>query len=361
MNKRKSVSLKRKSVFIRTAALVIPVILLLLLSQTAFARNTYVITDGDRVLVHTTATTDPKVVLNEAGLALGEDDTYTTQAGLGVSEITIQRSYTVTIDNCGNVLEVNSTGETVEELLNRLSIFSSNGANVSVPLDSRTYDGMQIKISSSVNSEEVYTISIPHEVTYCYDDSIPEGEEVILTKGVDGQMSCTARVVYSDGVELSRELLDESIVQQPVTEVIAVGTGSAAKAPLAADAIEIGEDYILLPSGERLPYSGTIHVEATAYTHTDAGCDFYTSTGTYVEIGTVAVDPRLIPYGTRMFIISDDGEYVYGLSTAEDCGGDIKNQRIDLYFPTYDDCIQFGRRDCTIYVIGDAELERLGV
>ena len=77
-----------------------------------------------------------------------------------------------------------------------------------------------------------------------------------------------------------------------------------------------------------------------------------TYTGTTVHVGTVAVDPRYIPYGTRMFIIASDGSYVYGVAEAEDCGGDIKGDRVDLYLPTFDECIQFGRRECTIYFLG---------
>ena len=78
----------------------------------------------------------------------------------------------------------------------------------------------------------------------------------------------------------------------------------------------------------------------------------YTATMTVVHIGTIAVDPRVIPYGTRMFIVSNDGEYIYGVSTAEDCGGAIKGKRIDLYYPTLWECNQFGVRDCTIYFLG---------
>jgi len=60
----------------------------------------------------------------------------------------------------------------------------------------------------------------------------------------------------------------------------------------------------------------------------------------------------VIPYGTRMFIIANDGSYVYGIATAEDCGGSIKKDRVDLYYPTHGECIQFGRRDCTVYFLG---------
>ena len=80
--------------------------------------------------------------------------------------------------------------------------------------------------------------------------------------------------------------------------------------------------------------------------------DFITATGTTVHWGTVAVDPRYIPYGTRMFIAASNGSYVYGIAEAEDCGGDIKGDRMDLYMPTYEQCMEFGRRVCTIYFLG---------
>ena len=81
----------------------------------------------------------------------------------------------------------------------------------------------------------------------------------------------------------------------------------------------------------------------------------YTAIGTLCRVGAIAVDPKYIPYGTRMFIVSNDGSYIYGLSTAEDCGGAIKENRIDLYFETTSECFKFGRRTCTVYFLGDAQ------
>ena len=75
------------------------------------------------------------------------------------------------------------------------------------------------------------------------------------------------------------------------------------------------------------------------------------ASGQGLSAGYVAVHPGEIPYGTRMFIVSNDGAYVYGIAVAEDCGGDIKGDRMDLYFPTFNECIQFGRRVCTIYFL----------
>ena len=61
--------------------------------------------------------------------------------------------------------------------------------------------------------------------------------------------------------------------------------------------------------------------------------------------------PYLKNHAGKHLIVSNDGAYVYGIAVAEDCGGDIKGDRMDLYFPTFDECIQFGRRVCTIYFL----------
>ena len=352
MQERKHKMVKRKNPFIRMAVLLIPVIVLLLLSQTVFAQNTYVITDGSRVLVYTSSATDPAAVLNEAGLALGADDTYTTQAGIGVSEITVQRSHTVTVDNCGEVMEVSATDETVDDLLRRLNITVDADMAVSVPMEMETYNGLVVTLSKTIRDVQTYTTVIPFETHRYYDYSIPAGTETVITEGRDGQMLCTANVVYVDGTEISRTVLEQTVVQQPVDEIIAVGVGcDPLPYEFPADELIITEDHIILPNGEVLSYSGTMQVVATAYNHMDAGCDFYTATNTRVHVGSVAVDPRIIPLGTRMFIVSNDGCYVYGISTAEDTGSSIKEHKIDLYFPTQALCWQFGRRNVTIYFL----------
>ena len=323
---------------------------LLLLSQTAFALNTYVITDGDRIVIVTSSATDPAEILDEAGLQLGEDDTYTTLPGIGRSEITVRRSTaSVTIDNRGEEITVSSKDETVGQLLARLNISYGAGITVSERVDAPVYDGMRITVSGTIHSQQTYTVSIPYETTYCNDPSLPKGVEEVITEGRDGQLRCTADVVYEGGVEVKRTILDRTVVVAPVNRVVAVGTGTDAAA---SNGILIQDGQIILATGEVLTYTGTMQVLATAYSHFDEGCDMITATMTVVDIGTVAVDPRLIPYGTRMFIVSNDGQYIYGVATAEDCGGAIKGNRIDLYYPTLSQCFEFGRRNCTIYFLG---------
>ncbi len=341
---------KKRNLVLYVAALMIPVAAILaMLAPTVFAQTTYVITDGDQIKVYTTYATDPAYVLDQAGFELGEEDTYTTQPGEGVAEITVRRKQIIHINNCGEMLQADSYGETLGALLNRLGIPTTGAYAVSKSLETETFDGMEVQVDCILQREQTYTDEIPFETTYCYDPTLPEGTEKVLVAGVSGQVRKTASVVYVNSVETSHTVLEETVVQQPVDQIVTVGTGTTEK--VASNAPAIGDGVIVTAEGEILTYSRTAQFLATAYTHTDAGCDMITATGTTVRTGTVAVDPTVIPYGTRMFIVTNDGSYIYGIGTAEDCGGAIKGNRLDLYFDTDPACWEFGARSCTVYFL----------
>lgn len=350
----KSVSrvLRRKVFLIRLYIVLLSLILVLallaLISQAALAK-TYVVTDGDRVVTYTTFASEPETVLEQLGLSLNQNDTYTTQAVEGAAAITVRRAQKITVHYHGQTTLVTGFGETAGELLSRLGLDVTGEDVVSHGLEEETYDGMELRVDRPEILRQVYTAAIPHPVSRCSDPTLPVGTEAVLTPGTDGEMRCTAEITYLGGQEASRQVLSETVTRQPVAEIIAVGTGSA---PTVSEKPVIADGRITLPTGEVLTYTRTDTVRATAYTHTDRGCDTVTATGTRVHRGTAAVDPRFIPYGTRMFIVSSDGSYVYGIAAAEDCGGDIKGDRMDLYLPTHAQCTAFGRRVCTVYFLG---------
>ena len=349
MQNKKTFALKRNLLLIRLAAILLPLCFALgMVSQTALAR-TYVITDGDRVVTYTTFVTDPREVLSEMGLTLEENDTYTTDGG---DTIRISRAQTVLVSYHGEEVAVETGAETVGELLARLNIGVEAEDVLSHPEDMPVYDGMRLRVDRLLTRQETYTTTLAHQVNYCSDSSIPAGDQEVLIRGRDGEVLCTAEVTYINGVEAGRKVLSEKQTIAPVEEVVAVGTGEKIQAVDPEGQPIIGDGYIILPTGEVLTYTHKDTVRATAYTHTDAGCDRITATGSTVHRGTVAVDPRFVPYGTRMFIIANDGSYVYGVAEAEDCGGAIKRDRMDLYFPTYEECMAFGWRTCTVYFLG---------
>ena len=85
---------------------------------------------------------------------------------------------------------------------------------------------MVLRVDSVIKTRETYTAAIPHTITYCNDATIPAGIQEVLTLGADGELLCTADVLYVNGEEVERAVLSETVTRAPVAEVIAVGTGA---------------------------------------------------------------------------------------------------------------------------------------
>lgn len=344
---------KRRNVFLTICAVAIPLVLLVsMLSQSVFAQNTFVITDGDQVIVHTTYASDPAVALDEAGVEADPDEFSATVSEDGVYDVTVQRVDYLTVVNCGETVQVRIVDDTVGKLLERAGLPSGEGYVISCDLAAQPQEGMTIRIDHVVTNEEVYTVDIPFDTTEVEDPSLPKGEKKVLTEGVIGQVLYTAEVEYRNAEEVSRTILNKEILRQTQTEVVAVGTGKSVGKK--SDKPLIGDGVIVLPTGEVLTYYKKDTFKASAYTMYDEGCNNTTATMTPVKWGVVAIDPRVVPYGTRMFIVNKNGDFVYGLATAEDCGGAIKGKRVDLYMPTLRQAYDYGRKDVTIYFLGEA-------
>lgn len=369
---------------------------------------TYTITDGDQVTQITTNSVGTDHVLLEAGITLDEGDKVSVTGGSAQKTITISRGQNVTVNNGGKSTSTVAYGGTIGDLLGDLSITLGTGDTITADgtpastLDS-TYDGMTLEISRNSSTTETTTQSVPYETVSYLDPAIPVGETKVQTPGVDGSREVTTELVYQNGELVSSDVISSRIVTEPQDEVILIGaqqvfaqsdTGEAEQEeaePAQSDEKKTDSgntsstvklepttesepdpepepvpdpepesqpeadpepvysgNTITTEDGEVLTYTSTISVEATAYT--GGGI---TATGTAARYGAIAVDPSVIPYGTRMYIVSDDGKWIYGVATAEDCGGAIKGHIVDLYFDDYNTCIQFGRRNCTIYILDD--------
>ena len=344
---------KRRNIFLYICTLAIPLVFFVaMLSQSVLAQNTFVITDGDQVIVHTTYASDPAVALNEAGVYADPDEYSATLSSDGVYDITVIRDDAATVVYCGETITVPISDSTVGELLKRAGIPTGEGYEISCDLSAEPQDGMTITVDHLITQEEVYTVEVPFETSTVEDPYLPKGDEQVLTEGVVGQVLYTAQVEYRNAEEISRKILNKETIRPAQNQVVAVGTGKKvgkkAKEPL------IGDGVIVLPSGEVLTYYKKDTYKATAYTQYDEGCNNTTACMTPVKWGVVAVDTDLIPYGTRMYIVTKKGNFVYGIGTAEDCGGAIQGKRLDLYMPTLAEAYSFGRQDVTVYFLGDA-------
>ncbi len=356
-------------------------IVALLLSQSVFAQNSYVITDGDNVTVHQSFSTDPDVVLDEAGIELSEEDTYTTTYNEdGVGNIDIQRMQMITVTYHGSRSVIGTYGETIESLLTRMDITLGKNDVLSCKREALTYDGMDVEIIERVVEITENDVIVPHETKYFEDPELDPDAELVLVEGEDGAIHYTTQVIYENGKEVSREVIDEVVLAEPTTKLVICGIDRAiteqpdepdhlvqnnanstssesttvpsesGDQPLAGGSGTVGNGVITTSTGTTYTYTDVLTVSATAYSC--EGYTGYTYSGTVARVGAIAVDPKVIPLGTKMYIVSNDGQYVYGYCVAEDIGGGIKGNRVDLYFDTFDECWQFGVRTCTVYILG---------
>ena len=263
-------------------------------------------------------------------------------------DIRLNAKLDVTIRHDGETLTTVSKKENISALLTRMGITLSPLEMVAVDL-----------------SDQELVLTVAEDITY-YDEvremetfntvrvanpELPKGTERVVQEGADGVRTSIYEVVWSNGERISRQFVEE-LDSTAVDQIVEYGTSAAAVEQ--TDRIASvkknadGSGTLTFESGTTLNFSQAKSMTATAYTAGHGGADYTTATGTFVEVGTVAVDKNVIPLGTRMYIVTNDG-IVYGMSVARDTG--VKGNKVDLYYNTYRECIEFGRRSCTVYIL----------
>ncbi len=224
-------------------------------------------------------------------------------------------------------------------------------------LDEITADGDRIEVVSVDEQYDIQTESVPFETEYDEDDTLPEGETKVKTEGVEGVKTLTYKVIAKDGAEVSRELVSEDITDAPQNKVILKGTKKSEPAKTVQDLSSSGaaaSENGNTIAGHR--YSKKITMRATAYsTHPSENGGYTVSAmGNKLGHGIVAVDPSVMPLGSKVYVAAADGSWTYGIASAEDTGGSIKGNKIDLcYEGTVSEVNQFGVRDCVVYILAD--------
>ncbi|MBR2927638.1 MAG: G5 domain-containing protein [Oscillospiraceae bacterium] len=231
--------------------------------------------------------------------------------------------------------------ETIAELLFRLDIQVGDEEAVLVDFSSGV---PSITIDDSFVCEVEHVVADPCVTRYEPNSSLAWGEEVVAQEGADGVIPHTYRVRVEDGKITSSLHLStgESTMQE---RVIQYGTRTRHAKVKVLDY----EGGTINVNGEELSYSKSLRMIGTAYTAGIGVVNNITATGTQVRVGVVAVDKRVIPLGTKLFIEAANGSYIYGTAVAEDTG--VRGNVIDLYMNSYEDCVRFGRRDVNVYIL----------
>lgn len=240
-----------------------------------------------------------------------------------------------------------SEGDSVrEKALNSYSVSDASVLAMNSNHLSKLFDNVTNVITFG---EETVTEAMPFETVKRANNSIKKGETIVAREGVPGTATNTYRLKYVDGVEKSRELVSSVVVTEPVDKIVEYGNMEEAPA-LASKATPV----IPQAAGSVAPtsYKYVIECNATAYSHEECGGrGAITASGLPLEVGMLAVDPRVIPMGSRVYVEALDGSWTYGYALVADTGGAIKGNRVDLSMGSRAECYKFGRRKCRVYVI----------
>lgn len=277
-------------------------------------------------------------VLDRTGISLTDNKSVTPSLNTvitGDTNIYVYNTKNIKLTTNGTEMSVKAPEGTVENALNILGYTVTDNDILSVDKNAQVEDDMEIILKKVTYVDEVSTEKISYDTIEKDSDDILTGESKVSQNGADGEKEVTKRCKYIDGKYDSTKVIGEKVTKKPVDKVILNGT----KRGTTTDT-----------SGAPVSYRYMVSGSGTAYT---AAPGSLTATGVPVYEGGVAVNPAIIPYGSKLYIEAADGSHVYGYATAVDTGGALMDGSaiVDLFYFSYDDCVNFGRRDVNVYVL----------
>lgn len=285
--------------------------------------------------------------VEESGFTLGENDVLSVDADTILredAEVSITRYYHVTLAHDGKEQTLLVKEGDVASALEAANLTLGKEDYTDVPLDQALTEGLVVTVSRVTYEETQETEAVAYSTKEEKTDSLYEGETKVKTEGVEGERTIVYRNKMVNGKVVETEEISNEVTTEPVDKVVLVGTK---KKP--SGYASISSDGTLIDhNGNRVSYKKAFTGRCTAYT--GGG---WTATGRPAQYGNIAVNPDVIPYGSKLYICSPDGSVVYGYAIAADTGGFASKGYImaDLYFDTYEECANFGVRNMTIYVL----------
>ncbi len=290
-------------------------------------------------------------VLEEHGLDIGDEDRLNVSTLKPVSnneDIVIKRGKRVKIKtgNCEEIVTVTKadiTDALVEAgyIPGEYDMVSSNGDSLA--------NSDTIELVSISHTEEVMTEAIQRGVDYVDSHDLLVGQEQVIDEGWDGIKEIEYKVTYQDGNEAARKIINETVMREAKNKVIARGTGT--KKPALEKKKDVSQVIDNSGTIDGYRYKKKITMTATAYSTAPSENGGYTvsAMGNPLGYGIAAVDPNIIPLGSKVYVTSPDGSWSYGVASAEDTGGAIKGNKIDLCYDS--NTSAFGRRSCVVYIL----------
>jgi len=283
--------------------------------------------NGNKICVKTMAKTVGEL-LKEAGIKLNSTDVVRPELDSIVS-----KEVQVVIKKAPEIQTMKTVSENTVKAV--ASVVGSNPASQNVKPEQKI-----------ITKEKILTVKgkLSYKTESKINNKLFKGETKVIKQGKPGLVVKQYKVVYKNGKEVSRVLLSEKVKVKPVAKVVEKGTRT----------------MLVTSRGDTLRFKKVIVMKSTAYynsfseTGKKPGSSGFgvTASGMKTRKGVVAVDPRVIPLGTRLYIESmQNGVPSYGYSIAADTGGAIKGNIVDVFFPTRQEVNNWGVRKVKVYVL----------
>ncbi len=316
--------------------------------------------DGTTHTIHTSGTVRDALSLANVSLTKGAALNYEADAILEDGMvIEIYDIFNLSFVADGKTFTKSVSGKTVEHAVKAAGIVLGENDFTKPALDEKISEGQTIEVFRVELVERTADEEIQYGTDYEYTDTQFIDQRTLLKAGVNGSKTVVYEDCYVNGKLSESTPLSETILKEPVNQLVKKGTKERPVAvqtypstlPTSEPISEMAnpESLILGQDGVPVSYSKVINAKATAYCIPGG----ITSTGKRAQTGYIAVDPKEIPYGTEMYIVSADGRYVYGYCIAADTGSYIYDVdwTVDLFMNSEAQCVNWGRRDIIIYVL----------
>ncbi len=245
---------------------------------------------------------------------------------------------------------------TVGEALEHANIELGKYDLVSKSLDEKIEEDTNIEVDRVSFTKTVKTQKVKYKTVKKLSTKLYQGQKKTIKKGKKGKKKVTYTSKIVNGKVTQTYVTKTKVTKKAVKKVVLVGAKRKNYSMLQNNPTKFktkskgGAGTIVDHNGKKIAYKKIVSGPATAYSaHPGA----LTATGATVRVGGVAVNPAIIPYGSKLYIQSPDGSFVYGYATAIDTGGFIHTSTtvVDLFYSSNSTCCQFGRRPVNIYVL----------
>ncbi|MGC7871638.1 ubiquitin-like domain-containing protein [Desulfosporosinus sp. SYSU MS00001] len=238
-------------------------------------------------------------------------------------DIKVRRAVPVVVQADGKTINTYLAPRTVAEALKKLNIVLGAKDKVSLALNHLLTANEKVKVVRVAEKVETQESEIPYQMVTQPGDYPVGLPDKVISRGSNGIQEQTIRLTLEDGKEVDRQILGQRVVTAPINELVSRGAQTSVSR-----------------GGQTINFKRAYIMRATAYCIPGG----ITKTGAPVQWGVVAVDPRVIPLGSKVYV---DG---YGSARALDTGGLIQGNRIDLYMDSEAAAMSWGVRYVLVYL-----------